>query len=183
MLSLQVRNSVRSLIPPSVRRELVRQLRRAMTAAGVERTMVSLTLSDNDELHDLNRTYADEDHPTDVLSFAQRDAEPAYHPPRSPDLPAEAFALPETLGDIVISVEIAQKQANEQRHDLLHELVHLSVHGLCHLLGMDHRDATEERWMFGYEALLRAQATPKGRIVPQPMPERPVLAQQKEHSA
>lgn len=181
MLSLQVRTSVRSLVPVPLRKELVRQLGRAMKSASVGETFVSLTLSDNKELHELNRTYADEDHPTDVLSFAQRDAEPVYPEVATGAIPSGLPNQPETLGDIIISVEIAQKQADEHRHDLLHELVHLSVHGLCHLLGMDHRDAKEERWMFGYEAQLRQETQGKGRVVLHSMPARPPLALQEEH--
>ena len=181
MLSLQVRPEVRLSIAPLLRRELLRKLRRAMKAAAVHDAMVSLTLSTNEELHELNRTYADEDHPTDVLSFAQRDADPDLLPPvkasESPLLPG----LPEMLGDVIISVEIAKKQADGQGHDLLTELVHLSVHGLCHLLGMDHRCEQEERWMFGYEAQLRHEANGKGRVSVQPMPPRPLLSQKKQH--
>ncbi len=181
MLSMQVRSAVRSTVAPPLRKELLRKLRRAMKAAAVPDALVSLTLSDNEELHELNRTYADEDHPTDVLSFAQQDAEPDFLPPsaaQDPLLPK----LPEMLGDIIISVEIAQKQALGQGHDLLTELVHLSVHGLCHLLGMDHRDQDEERWMFGYEAQLRKEAHGKGRVSVCAMPPRPLLSQQEQHS-
>ncbi len=181
MLSMQVRPEVRSSVAPPLRQELLRKLRRAMKAAAVQDAMVSLTLSNDEELHELNRTYADEDHPTDVLSFAQRDAAPDFLPPgNTPGNPLLA-KLPEMLGDIIISVEIANKQAEGQGHDLLTELVHLSVHGLCHLLGMDHRGEEEERWMFGYEASLRKEAHGKGRVSVQPMPPRPLLSQEEQH--
>ena len=110
----------------------------------------------------------------DVLSFAQRDADPGVAIPLPP-------GTPETLGDVIISVEIALRQASAQGHDLLAELGHLSIHGLCHLLGMDHRDAQEERWMFGYEALLRSEARGLGRVTRQPMPPAPLSARKEEH--
>lgn len=163
MLQLVLRDSIRAAISTDLRRQLVRQVRRAMKAAQVDHAEVCLTLSDNQELHALNRMYAEEDHPTDVLSFAQCDA----------STPSGATLLALVLGDIIISVEIAEQQALSQGHSLLEELLHLSVHGLCHLLGMDHRDAQEERWMFGYEALLRQQARASGRILAHPFPSRP----------
>jgi ssRNA-specific RNase YbeY (16S rRNA maturation enzyme) len=100
MLTLQVRDSVRKSVPTPLRAALRRQVGRAMRAAGVESALVSLTLSDDAELHELNRIYAEEDHPTDVLSFAQRDADPGVAIPLPP-------GTPETLGDVIISVEIA----------------------------------------------------------------------------
>ena len=157
MLSLVVRRDTQPRVAAAARRELRRQLQRAMRAAGLTAAQVCLTLSDDAELHALNLAYAGEDHATDVLSFAQRDPHAAARPPLPP-------GVPEPLGDIIISVQIAERQAAAQGHDLLHELVHLSVHGLCHLLGYDHATPAEERVMFGYEALLRAQARGSGRV-------------------
>jgi probable rRNA maturation factor len=62
------------------------------------------------------------------------------------------------LGDIVISVETAERQARARAQGLEAELFHLGVHGLCHLLGYDHATRAEERVMFAYEARLRAEA-------------------------
>ena len=176
MLTLHVKQSISKQVPRPMRQQLRRQVTRAMKAAGVADTLVSLMLSDNEELHELNLEYADEDHATDVLSFAQRDASPGFVVPLLP-------GMIETLGDIIISVEIAQRQADAQGHDLLTELCHLSVHGLCHLLGMDHRDADEERWMFGYEALLRTQARGTGKIAQQPRPPGPHSADKPQHAS
>lgn len=158
MLSLDVRGRARGQVDAAMRRELRRLLVRAMKAAGVDETQVCLSLSDDEELHALNLQYAEEDHATDVLSFSQRES-------RVKDLPALVLpGVPEPLGDILISVEYAERQAAAQRHDLLSELLHLSVHGLCHLLGYDHATPEEERVMFGYEAELREQARGKLRI-------------------
>ena len=95
---------------------------------------IALSLTDDRELHALNLQYANEDHPTDVLSFNQD---------------------PPLLGDIVISVPYARRQA---KGPLIDELIHLAVHGLAHLLGYDHRTKKEERVMFAYEARLREKA-------------------------
>ena len=113
-----------------------------MQAAGA-RGLMALSLSDDDELLQLNRQYADEDHATDVLSFEQ---------------------APPLLGDVVISVETAQRQAEERQRPLLDELVHLAVHGLAHLCGYDHATRRQEQVMFGWETRLRAQAMGRGAV-------------------
>ena len=120
-------------------------------------------LSDDAELHALNLEYADEDHATDVLSFAQQEAPAGFAPP-SPTL---------LLGDIVISIETAERQARQHGHGLDAELLHLAVHGLCHLLGYDHATQSEERVMFTYEAQLRAEARGRRPVQPQRRPPRP----------
>jgi probable rRNA maturation factor len=114
-------------------------MRRAMRAAGA-RGAVALSLTSSTELLALNRTFAGEDHETDVLSFQQ---------------------APPLLGDIVIAVDIAARQA---KSTLLDELLHLAVHGLAHLLGYDHATAREEAIMFGFEASLRAQSIGRGPV-------------------
>ena len=134
------------------RRTLAARLRRAVVATGLSAVELSLSLSDDVELHALNLAYAGEDHATDVLSFAQAEG------PRVPS------ATLRPLGDIVISVQYAARQAKVAGHSLPAELFHLAVHGLVHLLGYDHRDAAEERVMFDYEAALRRAALAPGPI-------------------
>lgn len=173
MLSLIARGRARTQVPVELRRALRQKVVRAMRAAGVADTQVCLSLSDDEELHALNLQYAGEDHPTDVLSFSQRESQ-GVEPGTAPSpLPP---GTPEPLGDIIISVEYAARQAAAQGHDLLSELLHLSVHGLCHLLGYDHATPEEERVMFGYEATLRAYAhKTASREIPPPPPLPPPL--------
>jgi probable rRNA maturation factor len=58
-----------------------------------------------------------------------------------PQLPEEFSELePLYLGDIIISVETAQRQSEQQNHSLDKELVWLAAHGFLHLLGWDHPD-------------------------------------------
>jgi len=90
---------------------------------------LSLRLTDDAQMQNLNRVYRHQDRPTDVLAFAALEVE-------APQPPAE----PIYLGDLVISVETAQRQAQEQQHTLQQELAWLAVHGLLHLLGWDHPD-------------------------------------------
>ena len=95
-----------------------------------ETSEVSLLLTDDQEIQNLNRKYRGIDAPTDVLAFSQIE--------NLNSLPASKDEKEILLGDIVISVETAQRQAAELGHSLLYELILLSIHGFLHLLGFDH---------------------------------------------
>jgi probable rRNA maturation factor len=65
-----------------------------------------------------------------------------------------AFEEDPTLGDVVISVETAQRQADERGHSLGREVRVLLVHGILHLLGYDHEKDAEAELMEAEERLL-----------------------------
>lgn len=103
-----------------------------LTAENAAEREVSVLLTDDREIHVLNRDYRHKDAPTDVLAFAFDEAGgPAGGP----------------LGDVVISVERAQKQAKSRKVTLASELELLAVHGTLHLLGYDHAEPAEAREM------------------------------------
>ncbi len=111
---------------------------------------VTVLLSDDRKLRDLNRQFNDEDSVTDVLSFNDVDGWHNGSPPA--DLAEDPFAAPgdgPRLGEIVISLEQTKRQADEQSVPFERELAMLTVHGVLHLLGYDHADPEEERVMFG----------------------------------
>lgn len=102
------------------------------------RAEVSVTFTDNEKIHVLNREYRNVDRPTDVLSFPLSDGE---------DYDTDGDAV--LLGDIVISLERAQTQAEEYGHSFEREVAFLTVHSMLHLLGYDHETSPEdERDMF-----------------------------------
>ncbi|MCI5755828.1 MAG: rRNA maturation RNase YbeY, partial [Firmicutes bacterium] len=88
------------------------------------RAEVSVTFTDNEGIHALNREYRNVDRPTDVLSFPLSDGE---------DYDTDGDAV--LLGDIVISLERAQTQAEEYGHSFEREVAFLTVHSMLHLLG------------------------------------------------
>ncbi len=92
---------------------------------------IGLRLTGDRQIQALNCQYRSIDRPTDVLAFA---ATEAYIP-----LPLD-IAEPIYLGDVIISLDTAEKQAQEQNHLLTTELAWLSSHGVLHLLGWDHPD-------------------------------------------
>ena len=115
----------------------------------VESYELSLRLTDDAEIQRLNAEYRSLDAPTDVLAFATLDVD-------CPTLPTdEAFSSESFyLGDIVISVETADRQAQQQGHSLKIELGWLASHGLLHLLGWDHPDRQTLIEMLDQQAIL-----------------------------
>ena len=139
---------------------LRRRAEKMLRHLGLDAVELSVALVDDPAIHALNLEYRHKDKPTDVLSFGQREGE-------APLLPEGA---PELLGDIVISIETATRQADARGATLDAELIHLAVHGLAHLCGYDHASPEEERVMFGWETLLREQATGRGAVKSVPAP-------------
>ena len=119
---------------------LNRQRRRRVSRARLQRVLdgaaealrvrgeMSLVLAGDRLLHRLNREYRGKDRPTDVLSFPGEGGE-------------------EGLGDVVISVETAERNARSGGRTLARELDVLALHGFLHVLGYDHEadDGTMNR--------------------------------------
>ena len=99
---------------------------------------VSVTFTDNEGIHALNKKFRGIDRPTDVLSFPLFDYEGESEEPPVDELKG-------MLGDIVLSLEQAQAQAEEFGHSFEREAAFLTVHSTLHLLGYDHEtgDADE----------------------------------------
>ena len=110
---------------------------------GLEDCEVSILLTDDLEIEALNQQYRHITAPTDVLAFAMHEG-------------IDGHLHPYLLGDLVISVQTAQRQAAAQHHSLEVELAWLTVHGMLHLFGYDHQTPQEAEIMFEkQEAILR----------------------------
>ncbi len=94
---------------------------------------VSVVITDDEEIRDINREYRGIDAATDVLSFPQYE--------RGEELPDFGYV---SLGDIVISAEHAARQAELYGHSFERELSFLTVHSTLHLLGYDHVTSEED---------------------------------------
>ena len=99
---------------------------------------ISVLLTDDEGIHQVNLDMRDVDRPTDVLSFPMFELEPGV-PPEDEDYLDPATGLC-PLGDMCISLERAAAQAEEFGHSLERELCYLTVHSVLHLLGYDHLD-------------------------------------------
>ncbi len=123
--------------------------RRALECEGWSDAEVSIVLTTDEEIRELNRTYRGIDSPTDVLSFPLLEPDAAGEPidPERGAHGAPAPGEPVALGDIVISLPRAVAQAEEYGHGLRRELAFLTVHGTLHLLGYDHVTPEMEKAM------------------------------------
>jgi len=99
---------------------------------------LTIVLTDNAQLRDLNRQYLGIDAPTDVLSFPASETDPET---------ARRY-----LGDIIISVPRAGEQAQAAGHTLEAEVQLLAVHGALHLLDYDHAENEEKARMWKAQA-------------------------------
>ena len=135
-------------LPPA----LERSLSAVMRHFGVEDREVTVVLVDDDTIRALKLEHWGEDAPTDVLSF------PTWEP-------GDPF-MPPHLGDIIISLDTAQRQADSRGHSLTREVALLASHGLTHLVGHDHphaeglgfeEGATGQEWQVFHDAWEAAQ--------------------------
>ncbi len=101
---------------------------------------ISVTFVRSRTIHAINRDYRGIDRPTDVISFAIRDAEDDFIPDEEKD-----------LGDIFINIDYAKKQAKEYGHSYEREVCFLFTHGLLHCLGYDHMTEKDEKVMFALQ--------------------------------
>ncbi len=94
---------------------------------------VSVNLTYNKEIQELNNIYKDKDKPTDVLSFPSGNLSGTYGQNKELD-----------LGDIFINVDILDSQAKSINSNIEMEVVFLFMHGLLHLIGYDHVNNEDE---------------------------------------
>lgn len=130
---------------------LVRAVREALCAAAADggrrgvmtdasAVEVSIRITDDQEMHRLNRQYRGVDKPTDVLSFsfvAEQAGPPVVQPPE----------WPLQLGEIALSWQRAELQARDLGHSLAMELAWLTIHGTLQLLGYAHETEEEAEHM------------------------------------
>ena len=113
----------------------------AELAATVE---VSVRLTSDAEVQNLNRQYRHKDQPTNVLSF------PMVQPDLLPSL-ANSDDGEILLGDIALAHETCAHEAEERGVTLEAHAAHLIVHGTLHLLGHDHMNEAEAEAMEAIE--------------------------------
>jgi probable rRNA maturation factor len=103
---------------------------------------LSLVITGDARLHELNRDFRGIDAPTDVLAFSGDLVDPETGRPY--------------LGDVVISYAQAESQAREAGHSIQEELRLLIVHGVLHLLNYDHLEPAEKARMWSAQAQILA---------------------------
>ena len=128
-MEVEVVKAVRAGVEPESLRQVLRRTAKVPEVAArlpEGRVDLAVRTTGDEEMRELNKKYASEDHATDVLSFA---------------------GAGDHLGDIAISWPAVLRQAASFGHDAKTEVALLAVHGLLHLLGWDHARAAERREM------------------------------------
>ena len=110
---------------------------------------IAIRLTNDAEVHILNRSYRQKDKPTNVLSF------PMVAPEEMDGL-AEAGEPEIMLGDIVLAKETCAREAADKGIAVNAHATHLIVHGVLHLIGFDHITDADAEEMEGLERLIMA---------------------------
>lgn len=117
-------------------------VQRTLSAANIEQSCeVSVLLTEDERMRELNREYRGKDKPTDVLSFAFEEDDTVKLPP----------GVPRMLGDVVLSLETVKRQAEENSRTYPQETAWALCHGVLHLVGFDHQDDEQEAQMRAME--------------------------------
>jgi probable rRNA maturation factor len=144
VISLQVRGREAGLLSASERAWMRRRAARLLALLDRPASQLSIVITDDEEIHVLNREWRGKDRPTDVLSFSQLEG-------------LEMPGGPALLGDVVISLPTTRRQSRRRgrgRDALRAELVFLLIHGVLHLLGHDHLERAQARLMRAEEERL-----------------------------
>lgn len=111
---------------------------RTLEIAGLkEPCEVSVLLTNDARIHELNRDYRGQDKPTDVLSFALEEDDTVVLPP----------GFPRMLGDVIVSLDTVRRQASEHSKAVQDECAWALCHGVLHLVGFDHQTDEQEEVM------------------------------------
>ena len=103
---------------------------------------ISVTLTTPQEIRKINNEFRKIDKETDVLSF------PMFEKNEIDSIvDCGKNEVPETIGDVIISVERVEQQAKEYGHSFERELAYMVVHGFYHLMGYDHMNDNDKKVM------------------------------------
>jgi len=122
-------------LPPEINHKMLREaILLTLSDHNKSDSDITLRLTNDEEIHQLNFKFRKQDKATDVLSFNYNfdDPETKHH----------------YLGDIVISMETAAIQAPKYHLSLNQELVFLAIHGTLHLLGYNHEQPDQKETMW-----------------------------------
>jgi probable rRNA maturation factor len=122
-------------LPPEINHKMLREaILLTLSDHNKSDSDITLRLTNDEEIHQLNFKFRKQDKATDVLSFNYNfdDPETKHH----------------YLGDIVISMDTAAIQAPKYHLSLNQELVFLAIHGTLHLLGYNHEQPDQKETMW-----------------------------------
>ncbi len=103
---------------------------------------ITITLTDANNIQEINKKYRNIDRATDVLSFPMFEKDELKQKIENKD-----FINEDILGDIIISIPKVEEQAKEYGHSFERELSYMIVHGFYHLMGYDHIKEEDKKEM------------------------------------
>ena len=144
MHKIQVYRDKRNLGYAGVDKLLRKAAKAALKAENVdEDCFISIMLTDDEGIHEINLEQRGIDRPTDVLSFPMNELTPGQFDGELCEYDFENEII--ILGDMVISLQRCEAQAEEYGHSFEREVSYLCVHSVLHLLGYDHLDEAEQK--------------------------------------
>jgi probable rRNA maturation factor len=138
VIDVEVEDASWTTALPDAEALTVRAAQAVLDNEGATGEGVTLLLTDDATVRDLNARFRQKDAATNVLSF------PA---PPNPE---------KHLGDVALAYGVCAREAAEQGKPLAHHLQHLVAHGVLHLLGYDHMTDAEAEAMEGLERIVLA---------------------------
>ncbi|HSW57064.1 MAG TPA: rRNA maturation RNase YbeY [Dehalococcoidales bacterium] len=124
--------------PPEWMQKIIEATLLAENAPG--NSEISLVITGQERIQELNREYRGQDQPTDVLSFSLADQNESQEDSGFLDPPDGLLHL----GEVIISYPQVLMQAEESRHSTKKEMASLIIHGVLHILGYDHAEPHQE---------------------------------------
>lgn len=144
MHKIQVYRDKQNLGYAGVDKLLRKAAKAALKAENVdEDCFISIMLTDDEGIHEINLEQRGIDRPTDVLSFPMNELTPGQFDGELCEYDFENEMI--ILGDMVISLQRCEAQAEEYGHSFEREVSYLCVHSVLHLLGYDHMDEAEQK--------------------------------------
>ncbi len=137
MIEVEIEDEAWSAAVPAAE-SIVIQAATAALAKGVGISELTVLLTDDATVQDLNGRFRGKDSPTNVLSF-----------------PAPQTALPH-IGDVALAYGVCAAEAAAQGKTLAAHLAHLTAHGVLHLIGYDHETEAEAEELEGLERVIMA---------------------------
>lgn len=104
--------------------------------------IITITLTNPQNIQEINKEFRNMDKATDVLSFPMFEKEELEEKIKMQDYEHE-----DMLGDIVVSIDKVEEQAKEYEHSFERELSYMIVHGFYHLMGYDHIEERDKKIM------------------------------------
>ena len=141
---VEIRRAKRGIAGTEYNKVINKAVSAVLRAEGVETPCsISVLITDDEGIREINRDFRGVDRPTDVLSFPALELTPGDFSFDPADTEPDTGLLP--LGDMAVSAPRIRAQAEEFGNTETRELAYMTIHSVLHLLGYDHVDEGEQK--------------------------------------